>query len=56
MTSQAQDLGTAIPDLRALPLELVDEQGGAVLAQAIELYCKRINEGGVTLSSFNSGI
>lgn len=51
-----QDLETAIPDLRDLPLDRLAELGGSALAHSIALYRQRLDETGVPLSSFNSMI
>jgi len=46
-------LGTALPDLSAVPL---DELGGTVLADAIAVYRERLRETGEPLSSFQARI
>lgn len=56
MTSKKQGHESAIPDLRALPLDQLAELGGSALAQSIILYRRRMNENCVPLSSFNSSI
>lgn len=48
--------GAAIPDLRRIPLDRLDEMGGSALQQSIILYRRRMNETSVPLSSFNSHI
>jgi hypothetical protein len=50
------DTGTAIPDLRDIPLDRIAALGGTPLARAIALYRERLKEGGVPLSSFNARI
>ena len=56
MTSNKQGQGSAIPDLRAVPLDRLAELGGSALAQSIILYRRRMNENCVPLSSFTSSI
>lgn len=56
ITSKKQESGSAIPDLRALPLDRLAELGGSALAQSIALYRHRLRENTVPLSSFNSRI
>jgi FXSXX-COOH protein len=56
MAPQKQDLKSAIPDLRDLPLDRLAELGGSALAHSIALYRQRLGESGVPLSSFTSGI
>jgi hypothetical protein len=56
MTSEKQGNGSAILDLRGLPLDRLAELGGSALAQSIILYRRRMNENTVPLSSFNSSI
>lgn len=56
MASQQQDLKTAIPDVRDLPLDRLAELGGSALAHSIALYRQRLKESGVPLSSFTSRI
>jgi hypothetical protein len=56
MTSTKQAQGSAIPDLRAVPLDRLAELGGSALAQSIILYRRRMNENCVPLSSFTSSI
>jgi len=56
MIAQQQDMKTAIPDLRDLPLDRLAELGGTPLAQSIALYRERLKENGVPLSSFNARI
>jgi hypothetical protein len=48
--------GTAIPDLRDIPLDRIADLGGTPLARAIALYRERLEEDGVPLSSFNARI
>lgn len=48
--------GAAIPDLRHIPMDRLDEMGGSALKQSIMLYRRRMNEASVPLSSFNSSI
>jgi FXSXX-COOH protein len=56
MSQQEQELNSAIPDLREVPLERLSELGDSVLAHSIALYRQRLKETGVPLSSFNSRI
>jgi hypothetical protein len=52
-----QVLESAIPDLRAVPVDRLAELGGAVLASSIDLYRQRLKESGsLPLNSFNSSI
>jgi FXSXX-COOH protein len=56
MSSQHQELNSVIPDLREISLERLAELGDSVLAHSIALYCQRLKETGVPLSSFNARI
>jgi hypothetical protein len=56
MIVQQQNVKTAIPDLRDLPLDQLAELGGTPLAQSVALYRERLKENGVPLSSFNARI
>jgi hypothetical protein len=56
MTTQDQELKSVIPDLRNLPLDRLKPLGGSVLAHSIALYCQRLKENGVPLSSFQARI
>jgi len=56
MTTQKQDVNTAIPDLRDFPLDQLAELGASPLAHSIALYRERLKENGVPLSSFNARI
>lgn len=56
MTAQALEPGTAIPDLRSLPLDRLAELGGSVLAHSIDLYLERLKESNMPLSSFTSSL
>jgi len=49
-------IGTAIPDLRDIPLDRIAALGGTPLAHSIALYRERLAEDGVPLSSFNARI
>jgi FXSXX-COOH protein len=51
-----QELNSAIPDLRDLPLERLAELGDSVLANSIALYRQRLSETGVPLNSFTARI
>jgi FXSXX-COOH protein len=51
-----QEINSAIPDLRELPLDRLGELGDSVLAHSIALYRQRLKETGAPLSSFSSGI
>ena len=51
-----QDLKTAIPDLRDIPVDRVAELGSSALVHAVALYRERMRESGVTLSSFQARI
>jgi hypothetical protein len=53
---QDQALNTAIPDLRDLPLDLLEDLGGTALAHSIALYRERLRENGMPLSSFQARI
>lgn len=50
------DLPPVLPDLRDLSLERLAELDDSVLANSIALYLERLNETGVTLTSFNARI
>ena len=56
--SQQQELNSAIPDLRELPLDLLVELGDSdsVLANEIAMCLQRIKGNEPSLNSFNSGI
>lgn len=54
--SAQQELNSAIPDLRDLPLEQLAELGDSVLAHSIALYRQRLKETGLPLSNFNARI
>jgi hypothetical protein len=54
MTVQA--LESAIPDLRAVPVDRLAELGGAVLANSIDLYRQRLQESSLPLNAFSSSI
>jgi FXSXX-COOH protein len=56
MPPQKLEPRTDIPDLRALPLERLEELGGSVLGHSIELYLQRLTENSTRLNSFNSSI
>jgi hypothetical protein len=57
MSVQKQELTSVIPDLQQLSLERLAELGGdSVLANSIALYCRRLKEMGVPLSSFQARI
>lgn len=56
MILQQQELRSATPDLRYLSLERLAEQSDSVLAHSIALYCQRLKETSVPLSSFNARI
>ena len=51
-----QELNSAIPDLRELPLDRLAELGDSVLAHSIAVYRQRIKGNEIPLNSFNSGI
>jgi hypothetical protein len=51
-----QDLKTAVPDLRDIPLEQMAELGDTPLAHSIALYRERLKKDGMPLSSFNARI
>jgi hypothetical protein len=53
-----QELDSAIPDLREIPLDLLAELGDSdsVLANEIAMYLQRIKGNELPLNSFNSGI
>ena len=55
-TTPAQDVETAIPDLRDIPADKLAALGGTVLADAIATYRERLRESGVPLSSFQARI
>lgn len=56
MSLQKQEISTVVPDLHDLPLERLAELGDSVLAHSIALYRQRLEETGVPLNSFTSGI
>ncbi len=56
MTSQENDLQTAIPDLRDLPVDRLAELGSSALAHSVALYRERLRENGIPLSSFQARI
>lgn len=56
MTSQEQEISSAVPDLRNLPLDRLKPLGGSVLAHSIALFRQRLKESGLPLSSFQSRI
>ena len=56
VTSKKEGHGSAILDVRALPLDQLAELGGSALVESIALYRRRMNENNVPLSSFNSSI
>jgi hypothetical protein len=55
-TLSQQELSSAIPDLRELPLDRLAELGDSVLAHSIAMYRQRIKGNEILLNSFNSGI
>jgi hypothetical protein len=55
-TLSQQELNSAIPDLRELPLDRLAELGDSVLAHSIAMYRQRIKGNEILLNSFNSGI
>jgi FXSXX-COOH protein len=56
MGEQDQELSTAIPDLRDLPLGQLSALGDSALAHSIALYRQRLRETGVPLNSFSARI
>jgi hypothetical protein len=56
MTVHEQALRSAIPDLRNIPLERLAEMSDSVLANSIALYLQRLQDNGVPVYRFNSGI
>jgi FXSXX-COOH protein len=56
MTSQDQDHGSILPDLRDLPLDRLAELGDSVLAHSLALYRQRLKESGEPLNSFSATI
>jgi hypothetical protein len=56
MSMQEQELYSAIPDLRDLTLEQLDELGNSALKHSIVLYCQRLAETGEPLNSFQASI
>jgi hypothetical protein len=56
MTIITQDVKTAIPDLKDIPLDQLAELGASPLAHSIALYRERLKKDGVPLSSFNARI
>jgi hypothetical protein len=52
----AQDMTTAIPDLRDVALDQLAEDGTTVLADAIRRYRERLAQGGVPRNSFSGRI
>ena len=50
------DLSSAIPDLRHVRLDRLAELGDSVLANSIALYLQRLQDNGVPVYRFNSGI
>jgi hypothetical protein len=56
MTTVPQDMKTAIPDLKNIPLDQLAELGSSPLAHSIALYRERLMKNGVPLSSFNARI
>jgi hypothetical protein len=55
-TLSQQEINSAIPDLRELPLDRLAELGDSVLAHSIATYRQRIKGNEILLNSFNSGI
>lgn len=49
-------INSGIPDMRGLPLDQITELGDSVLANSIAQFRERLNENGVPLSSFSSGM
>jgi hypothetical protein len=56
VTSQETDIKTVIPDLRDIPVDRLAVLGSSVLAHSIALYCERLKENGIPLSSFQARI
>lgn len=56
MNSYEQTLDSTIPDLRDVPLDRLATLGDSVLANAIALYRRRLEDDGVPVYRFNSGI
>ena len=56
MSPQQPELNSAIPDLRELSLERLDELGDSVLAHSVALYRQRRKETGAPLNSFSARI
>ena len=57
MTSKKQqEHGHAIPDVRALPLDRLEQLAGSALAHSIALYRHRMQENCTPLNSFNSSM
>ena len=56
MTLYEQALNSVIPDLRDVPLDRLAELGDSVLANSIALYRQRLEDNGVPVYRFNSGI
>jgi hypothetical protein len=54
--ADAQNIKTAVPDLRDVALDDLAEQGQTVLAHAVATYRERLRKNGVPLSSFNARI
>jgi hypothetical protein len=53
---QQQELISAIPDLRDLSLTRLTGLGGSVPARSLTLYLESLEDSGVPLKPFNSGI
>lgn len=51
-----QVLESAIPDLREVPVDRIAELASPVLADAISLYVKRLEDSTALLNSFSSSI
>ncbi len=56
MTSQEQDHGSILPDLRDLPLDRLAQLDDSVLAHSLALYLQRSKETGEPLNSFSATI
>ena len=56
MATPPQNMKTAIPDLKDIPLDHLAELGASPLVHAVALYRERLKKNGVPLSSFNARI
>lgn len=55
-TTDPAALQSAIPDLRAIPVDRLAVLGSSALADAIRTYRERLRENGIPLSSFQARI